>query len=74
MPDKAPVGLSDTFDVFARQIHQACLYASMSDSLLALQNRLADTGRWSSVISSTLNAVTAMPTPRLPGLNEPRIR
>lgn len=45
LPDKAPVGLSDTFDDFARQIHQACLYASMTDSLLALQNRLADTGR-----------------------------
>ena len=45
LPDKAPVGLSDTFDDFARQIHQACLYASMTDSLLALQSRLADTGR-----------------------------
>lgn len=45
LPDKAPVGLSDTFDDFARQIHQACLYASMADSLLALQGRLADAGR-----------------------------
>ncbi|MDM4095921.1 hypothetical protein [Klebsiella oxytoca] len=44
-PDKAPVGVSDTFDNFSRQIHQACLYASMIDSLLALQSRLVDTGR-----------------------------
>lgn len=42
-PDKALVGVP--VDDFTRQIHQACLYASMTDSLLALQNRLADTGR-----------------------------
>ncbi|HHW3988811.1 TPA: hypothetical protein ACTW1J_005013 [Raoultella planticola] len=42
-PDKALVGVP--VDDFTRQIHQACLYASMTDSLLALQSRLADTGR-----------------------------
>ncbi|EPK6600553.1 hypothetical protein WJF79_004250 [Klebsiella pneumoniae] len=61
LPDKAPVGLSDTFDDFARQIHQACLYASMADS-------------WNSVVRSTSNTVIAMPTPHLPGLNEPLAR
>ena len=42
-PDKALVGMP--VDDFTRQNHQACLYASMTDSLLALQSRLADTGR-----------------------------
>lgn len=42
-PDKALVGAP--FDDFTHQIQQACQYASMTDSLLALQNRLADTGR-----------------------------
>lgn len=43
--DKAATGVSEAFDDFARQIQQACLYASMTDSRLSMQNRLADTGR-----------------------------
>ncbi|EOT1929464.1 hypothetical protein ACNHUP_004559 [Serratia marcescens] len=44
-PDKAAVGVSDVFDDVARQIRHACLYASMTDSLLSLKSRLADAGR-----------------------------
>lgn len=44
-PDKAAVGAGEAFDSFARQIQQACVYASMTDRLLVMQSRLAEIGR-----------------------------
>lgn len=45
-PDKAAVGVpEEVFDSFARQIQHACMYASMTDRLLAMQSRLAEVGR-----------------------------
>ena len=40
------MGVSEeVFDSFARQIQHACMYASMTDRLLAMQSRLAEVGR-----------------------------
>lgn len=44
-PGHAGVAADETLDDFAQQIQTACVYASMTDRLLAMQARLADLGR-----------------------------
>jgi hypothetical protein len=44
-PGNAGVAADETLDDFARQIQTACVYASMTDRLLAMQTKLADLGR-----------------------------
>lgn len=44
-PGHAGVAADETLDDFAHQIQTACMYASMTDPLLAMQTRLADLGR-----------------------------
>lgn len=44
-PGKVNVAADETLDDFAQQIQTACVYASMTDRLLAMQARLADLGR-----------------------------
>lgn len=43
-PGHAGVAAHETLDDFAQQIQTACVYASMTDRLLAMQSRLADLG------------------------------
>ncbi|HEY2452391.1 MAG TPA: hypothetical protein VGI71_07180 [Scandinavium sp.] len=44
-PGKGGVAADETLDEFAQQIQTACVYALMTDRLLAMQARLADLGR-----------------------------
>lgn len=44
-PGKPGVAADETLDDFAQQIQTACVYASMTDRLLAMKDRLTDFGR-----------------------------